>query len=363
MGYPDTFEGFMVQSQDDWTNFKKQEFKPKKFQERDIDIEIECCGVCGSDVHTINGGWGGAPMPLCVGHEVIGKAVKVGDGVTTVKVGDRVGVGAQIWSCLECKPCKTNNENYCPKKIDTYGAPYPEEMGGVIAQGGYASHIRAHEYFTFKIPDDIPSAEAAPMMCAGLTTYSPLVRAGVGPGKKVAIVGVGGLGMYAIMWANAMGAEVYVLSHSPRKEKSAKELGAKEFISTVDKDWDKPWALTFNFMLNTADATDQFDMTAYLGTLDINGQMHHVGLPDRALPEIKAQMFATNGCSMGGSHIGSRPEMFQMLKLASEKKLKPIIETVPISKDGCKKAVLGVSNNEVRYRYTLTDFDKAFPNR
>lgn len=145
-------------------------------------------------------------MPLCVGHEVIGKAIKVGDGVKTVKVGDRVGVGAQIWACLECKPCKSDNENYCPKKIgecdnrcsgpityhgtDTYGAPYPEEMGGVIAQGGYASHIRAHEYFTFKIPDNIPSEEAAPMMCAGLTTYSPLLRAGVGPGKKVAIVGV-----------------------------------------------------------------------------------------------------------------------------------------------------------------------------
>ncbi|KAL8806062.1 MAG: hypothetical protein Q9182_001594 [Xanthomendoza sp. 2 TL-2023] len=363
MGYPDTFEGFMVQSQDDWKTFKKQEFKPKKFQERDIDIEIECCGVCGSDVHTINGGWGDAPMPLCVGHEVIGKAIKVGDKVKTVKVGDRVGVGAQIWSCLECKPCKTDNENYCPKKIDTYGAPYPEEMGGVIAQGGYASHIRAHEYFTFKIPDDIPSVEAAPMMCAGLTTYSPLLRAGVGPGKKVAIVGVGGLGHYAILWASAMGAEVYVLSHSPDKEQAAKELGAKEFISTADKDWDKPWAFTFDFMLNTADATHEFDLVAYLGTLAVNGQMHHVGLPDEKLPPITAQMFAPNGCSMGGSHIGSRPEMFQMLKLASEKKLKPKIETIPISEAGCKKAVEGVANNSVRYRYTLTDFDKAFPNR
>ncbi|KAL8904634.1 MAG: hypothetical protein Q9171_006980 [Xanthocarpia ochracea] len=363
MGYPDTFEGFMVQSQDDWTNFKKQEFKPKKFQERDIDIEVECCGVCGSDVHTITGGWGEAPMPLCVGHEVIGKAVKVGDNVTTVKVGDRVGVGAQIWSCLQCKPCKTDNENYCPKKIDTYGAPYPEEMGGVIAQGGYASHIRAHEYFTFKIPDNIPSVEAAPMMCAGLTTFSPLFRAGVGPGKTVAIVGVGGLGQYAILWASAMGAEVYVLSHSPDKEAAAKQLGAKEFICTKDKDWDKPYAFTFDFMLNTADATNEFDLPAYLGTLSVNGKMHHVGLPDKPLPEIKAQMFAGNGCSMGGSHIGSRPEMLQMLKLASDKKLKPMIETIPISEAGCKEAVLGVHDNKVRYRYTLTDFDKAFPNR
>lgn len=169
--------------------------------------------------------------------------------------------------------------------------------------------------------------------------------------------------MYAIMWAKAMGAEVYVLSHSPKKEEAAKELGAKEFISTLDNDWDKPWAFTFNFMLNTADATDKFDLAAYLGTLDVNGQMHHVGLPDKPLPEIKAQMFAPNGCSMGGSHIGSRPEMFEMLKLASEKKLKPIIETIPISEAGCKEAVEGVAQNKVRYRYTLVDFDKAFPNR
>ncbi|KAL8714372.1 MAG: hypothetical protein Q9220_001705 [cf. Caloplaca sp. 1 TL-2023] len=363
MGYPDTFEGFMVQSQDSWQTFKKQEFKPKKFQDRDIDIEIECCGVCGSDVHTISGGWGDAPMPLCVGHEVVGKAVKVGDNVTTVKVGDRVGVGAQIWSCLKCKPCKTDNENYCPDKIDTYGAPYPEEMGGVIAQGGYASHIRAHEYFTFKIPDNIPSHEAAPMMCAGLTTYSPLLRAGVGPGKKVAIVGIGGLGMHALMWASAMGAEVYALSHSPNKKDDALKLGAKEYISTNEKDWEKPYAFTFDFMLNTADATHKFDLAKYMGTLNINGEMHHVGLPDEALPPIKAQMFAPNGCKMGGSHIGSRPEMFKMLKLASEKQLKPIIETLPVSEASCAEAVTNVAENKVRYRYTLVDFDKAFPNR
>ncbi|KAL8702925.1 MAG: hypothetical protein Q9201_003905 [Fulgogasparrea decipioides] len=363
MGYPDTFEGFMVQSQDDWKNFKKQEFKPKKFQDRDIDVEIECCGVCGSDVHTINGGWGGAPMPLCVGHEVIGKAVKVGDKVTTVKVGDRVGVGAQVWACLECKPCKTDNENYCPNMIDTYGTPYPEEMGGVISQGGYASHIRAHEYFTFKIPDDIPSEEAAPMMCAGLTTYSPLYRAGVGPGKKVAIVGVGGLGHFAILWASAMGAEVYVLSHSPDKKEDALQLGAKEFICTENEGWNKPWALTFDFMLNTADATQHFDIATYLGTLSINGEMHHVGLPDGALPQLKAQMFVPNGCKMGGSHIGNRPEMFQMLKLASDKKLKPRIQTISISEAGCAEAVESVDKNQVRYRHTLVDFDKAFPKR
>lgn len=165
------------------------------------------------------------------------------------------------------------------------------------------------------------------------------------------------------MFAAAMGAEVYVLSHSPDKEKDAKELGAKEFILTENKDWAKPWAFTFDFMLNTADAADQFDIAAYLSTLNINGEMHHVGLPDAALPEIKAQMFAPNGCKMGGSHIGSRPEMFKMLQLVTEKKLKPRVKTIPISEAGCAEAVTGVRENTVRYRYTLTDYDKAFPNR
>ncbi len=141
------------------------QFKAKKFGDNDIDIKIECCGVCGSDVHTINGGWGDAPLPICVGHEVVGRAVKVGSKVKTAKVGDRVGVGAQIWACLKCPQCKSDNENYCPHMVDTYGAPYPksEDPDETISQGGYASHIRAHEYFTFPIPDNIASEDAAPM--------------------------------------------------------------------------------------------------------------------------------------------------------------------------------------------------------
>ena len=158
-----------------------------------------------------------------------------------------------------------------------------------------------------------------------------------------------------------MGAEVYALSHSPDKKDDALKLGAKDFITTKDKDWDKPWAFTFDFMLNTADATHEFNLAAYMGTLNINGEMHHVGLPDKALPPIMAQMFAPNGCKMGGSHIGNRPEMFAMLELASEKNLKPIIHKISISEAGCKEAVTGVNENTVRYRYTLVDFDKAFP--
>jgi alcohol dehydrogenase (NADP+) len=151
---------------------------------------VSACGVCGSDVHTITGGWGEVPTPLIVGHEIVGRAIRVGPSVKNIKVGDRVGVGAQAWACLECKLCKADQENYCPRQVDTYGAPYEEQEGGVTAQGGYSSHVRANEYFVFKIPDGIADEIAAPMLCAGITTYSPLVRLGAGPGKKVGIVGM-----------------------------------------------------------------------------------------------------------------------------------------------------------------------------
>lgn len=247
-------------------------------------------------------------------------------------------------------------------RTDTYGAPYPksEDPDETVSQGGYSSHIRAHEYFAFPIPDAIPSELAAPMLCAGLTVYSPLVRANTGPGKQVAIVGFGGLGHFAVLWAAALGAEVTVISHSPDKEQDAKKLGAKHFVLSSDKEWSKPLAFKFDFVLNTADMTHTFDLDSYLSILKVNCQFHQVGLPDEAIPNLKPQQFMPNGSSIGASHIGSRPECLAMLKLAADKNLKPIVQTIPISEAGCAKAVEGVKNNKVRYRYTLTDYDKAF---
>jgi len=318
--------------------------------------------VCASDVHTITGGWGeDIPLPLCVGHEVIGRAIKVGDKVTTIKVGDRVGVGAQISADLNCVNCKADQENYCPNSVDTYGAPYPD---GTISQGGYASHIRAHEYFTFKIPDNLDTSIAAPMLCAGLTTYSPLVRLGAGPGKKVAIVGLGGLGHFGVLWAKALGAEVYVISHSPNKKADALSLGAKDFICSKDKDWAKPWKFTFDFIINCADATDKFNLSEYFSTLKVNGTFHMVGFPDNPLPTLMAQDFAPNGCFLGASHIGNRPEMLAMLELASKQNIKSWIQTIDISEKGCKEAVERVyKNDNVRFRLTLVNFDKVFGQR
>jgi alcohol dehydrogenase (NADP+) len=205
-------------------------------------------------------------MPLCVGHEVIGRAIRVGEKVKDIKVGDRVGVGAQISADLTCDNCLADQENYCPNGVDTYGRPH---VDGTVAQGGYSSHIRAHENFTFKIPDGLESEIAAPMMCAGLTVYSPLVRLGAGPGKEVAIVGIGGLGHFAVMFAAALGAEVTALPHTPEKESDTLKMGAKNFICTNKEGWHKEHRFEYDFILNTADAMHHFNMADYFSTLKV----------------------------------------------------------------------------------------------
>ena len=170
----------------------------------------------------------------------------------------------------------------------------------------------------------------------------------------------GGLGHFALLWASALGAETYAISHSPSKKEDALKLGAKEFILSTGDNWAEPWAFKFDFILNCADMTQEFDLSKYFSTLAINGTFHHVGLPDHPLPQIQAQAFMPNGCKMGGSHIGSRPEALAMLKLASEKNIKSWVEKIPISAKGCKEAVERVKKNDVHYRFTLVDFDSAF---
>ncbi|KAF2762303.1 NADP-dependent alcohol dehydrogenase C [Pseudovirgaria hyperparasitica] len=364
MPYPETATGFQVTDLKNWSTFTKQEFKLKPFEDDDIDIAIDACGVCASDVHTISGGWSeDVPLPLCVGHEVIGRVIKVGKNVKDIKVGDRAGVGAQVGADLTCGQCKQQNENYCPNQIDTYGAPYPD---GTLSQGGYASHIRAHQYFTFKIPDGLDTNLAAPMLCAGLTTYSPIKRLGAAPGKNIAIVGLGGLGHFGVLWGVALGADVTVLSHSPSKKDDALKLGAKHFVCTKDKDWAKPLAFSFDFIINSADATDKFNLPDYFSTLKVGGSFHMVGFPDNPLPAIQAQAFAGTGNYMGASHIGNHQEMVEMLQLAADQKIKSWVQEIKISEAGCKEAVEKVYNggeNGPRYRYTLTGFDEAFGKR
>ncbi len=240
---------------------------------------------------------------------------------------------------------------------DTYNAKYAD---GSLAHGGFASHIRAHEYFTFKIPSALPSEAAAPLLCAGLTTYSPLVRGGVGPGTTVGVCGIGGLGHLGIQWAKALGADVYALTHSPEKLDDAKKLGAIAAIVTSEQDWEKEWAFKFDFILNCSDMTSEFDLPRYLSTLKVGGQFHMVGLPDKALPQMQAFTFAANAAKLTGSHLGNRQEMEALLNLAAEKGIRPWVETIQVSEKGCQEAVERVYTNNVRYRFTLTGFGEVF---
>ncbi|ODV89498.1 hypothetical protein CANCADRAFT_32732 [Tortispora caseinolytica NRRL Y-17796] len=357
MVYPDTFEGFFVESPETWTKPKRREFTPKKFGDSDIDIEIEVCGICGSDVHTASGGWGRGTYPICVGHEIVGKALRVGPAVKSIKVGDRVGVGAQILSCLECDDCKNDNEQYCANWINTYGGVYED---GTVAQGGYSSHIRAHELYVFPIPDEIESKHACVMLCAGITTYSPLVRNGCGPGSKVGVVGIGGLGHFAILWAKALGAEVTVFSRTDKKKEDAFKLGADHFIATEKPGWADANARSLNLIINTANSSAGFNLNDYIKTLKVSGRFISVGLPEGGGFSLSARNFLKNSALFGSSHIGSKKEILEMLDLAVKKNVTPMVECIPISESGCGEGLERCYNNQCRYRIVLTDYDKAF---
>ncbi|KAK6458518.1 NADPH-dependent alcohol dehydrogenase [Scheffersomyces xylosifermentans] len=357
MVYPDTFEGFAVHDTKKWSTVEKIEFKPKPFGPYDVDIKVEACGVCGSDVHTVTGGWEAPVLPVIVGHEIVGKVVKVGDKVTTLKVGDRAGVGAQIWSCLECEICKQGNETYCPKWVDTYNDAYPD---GTRTYGGYSSHIRAHEHFAFPIPEKLNTLGVAPMLCAGITTYSPLVRNGAGPGKKVGVVGIGGLGHFAIMWAKALGCEVYVFSRSSKKKADALQLGADHFVATGEgENWNSDLKYKLDMIISTANSTKNFDFDAYAIMLKVHAKFIAVGLPEDQF-QISGGTLLKNGCYIGSSHLGSRQEMIDMLNLAAEKGIESWYEAIAISKGGIKEALERCHDGDVKYRFTLSDYSKEF---
>jgi len=318
-------------------------------EDHDVEIKIVACGVCGSDVHTITGAW--SPdiiIPMITGHEIAGIVAKVGSAVKDIKVGDRVGVGAQIGSCLKCKACTRDNENYCPDMVDTYNAKYPN---GDIAHGGYSTAVRAHERYVFPIPDALEFENVAPMLCAGLTVYSPLVRNGCTKGSRVGVVGLGGLGHYAVMFASALGAEVSVLSHSDAKKADALAMGATNFYAIQDNDLPGPLAREFDIIINTRDAHEGFPIVGYMQCLGVHGKMIQVGLPDEELPPLAASALLPNGAFLGGSHIGNKKEALAMLKLAAEKNIKSWIEVFPMKDAG--KAVQGMIDGKSRYRYVL----------
>jgi alcohol dehydrogenase (NADP+) len=283
----------------------------------------------------------------------------VGPKVTLIKEGQRVGVGAQSYSCGECRECRNDNETYCPVlMIDTYGSRWPDT--GVISQGGYASHIRTHEHWVFPIPDALETRVVAPMLCAGITVFSPLVRNGAGPGKKVGIVGMGGIGHLGIQFAKALGAETWAISRSRAKEADARKLGAYGFIATDEPGWEKAHRFSFDVVINCANSSKHFDLAKYLSIMGVHGRWVSVGLPEEAGPVVKAQDLIANGVLIGASHLGSRREMLQMLQLAADAGVRTWVEELPISAETLAKAVQRMKIGDVRYRFTLTGYDKQF---
>lgn len=313
---------------------------------RDVLIAIRYAGICHSDIHTVRGDWGPVTYPQVVGHEIAGEVVEVGSEVDGFAVGDRVGVGCMVNSCRECENCRSGMENYCLKgNTQTYASV---DRDGTITQGGYSTHVVVDQDFVLRIPEALPYESVAPLLCAGITTYSPLAHWKVGPGSKVAVVGMGGLGHLAVKIAAAMGAEVTVLSQTLSKQEDGLRFGASHYFATSDDATFRTLANTFDLILNTVSAPLKLD--SYLRMLRLDGTMVNVGAPPEPLPLRVFTLFG-NRRSFAGSSIGSIAETQEMLEFCAAHGIVP--ETELIGVDEVNEAYERVLRSDVRYRFVI----------
>ncbi|CCE64841.1 hypothetical protein TPHA_0J00170 [Tetrapisispora phaffii CBS 4417] len=361
MTYPAKVEGIAITDKKDWLHPKKASYDLKTAGDRDVDIKVIACGVCGSDVHCA----AGRHLPLfedcVVGHEIIGEVVKVGPKCTAgVKVGDRVGVGAQSLSCLECESCIAGNEQYCKKNtVYTIASIYPD---GSKAQGGFGSHVRTHEYFVHPIPKELDTVNAAPLLCGGITAFSPLLRGQVGPGKTVGIVGIGGIGHIAILFAKAMGAKVIAISRSASKKEDCLKLGADEYIASAEgDDWKQKFAGSIDFMLLCNSSFSKSNFDSLFSLIKLGGEVCSIGIPDMSY-RLSISPLSLLGIKFGFSALGSRNEFQKMFELVKKNNIKLWVETLPIGEKGLHEAFERVENGDVKYRCTMVDYDKEFGN-
>lgn len=325
-------------------------FERRDPQSDDVAIDILYCGVCHSDLHTARGEWAGTQYPCVPGHEIVGRVTAVGDAVTRYKVGDMVGVGCMVDSCGHCPSCHDGEEQYCETTgfVGTYNGPDPV-MGGHTF-GGYSDHIVVKESFVLKINHDAADlAAVAPLLCAGITTYSPLRHWKVGPGQKVGIVGLGGLGHMGVKIAAAMGAEVYVFSTSPNKAEDARRLGAKDLIVSKDADQMAAHANSFDFILNTVAAPH--DLDAFLVLLKRDGTMTLVGVPDSPHPSPSVGNLVFRRRSLAGSLIGGIAETQEMLDFCHQHGLTADIEMIAM--DEVNTAYDRMQKSDVKYRFVI----------
>lgn len=360
MVYPETFQAIGVVDYDDWLHPKNFEYKPQEFRDYDVDVEIEACGICGSDIHGASGNWGRPYAPVAFGHEIVGKIVKIGPNAKKgLKLGDRVGVGAQCDCDNTCYACEHDLKNNCRNLVGTYFGMSRESGQGTI--GGNASHVRVNSDFAFRIPDKLESKYAAPLLCGGITGFSPLLQHKVGKGTKVGVVGIGGIGHMTILFAKALGAEVTAISRTNSKEKVAKELGADHFAATDDPDFVTKFADTLDLVVNTGSSFSGSSMDKILKMLRPRGKFVFITAPPAGEDiNISPMTLLLNNTTVQASAIGPPQEIQYMLDLAAEHDIKPWVETIDISEENLGKAWKRAEEGDVKFRFTLTGYDKYF---
>ena len=316
---------------------------------RDVAIDILHCGVCHSDLHTVRSEWGSAAYPCVPGHEIVGRVTAIGDGVSKFKIGDLVGVGCMVDSCQHCKPCADGLEQYCENGFTgTYDSK--EQVSRVNTLGGYSDHIVVHEKFVVRVThDEKDLAAVAPLLCAGITTYSPLMQWKVGPGMKVGIVGLGGLGHMGVKIAAAMGAHVVLFTTSPDKREDALRLGAKEVVVSKNKDEMKAHVNSFDFILNTVAAAHSLD--PFLALLKLDGTMTLVGAPATPHPSPAVFGLILKRRRLAGSLIGGIAETQEMLDFCARHGIVSDIE--PIKMSQINEAYERMLKSDVKYRFVV----------
>ena len=314
---------------------------------QDVQIEITHCGVCHSDLHTVRGDWPGTVYPVVPGHEIIGRVTAVGSAVTKFKVGDSAGVGCMVDSCRTCASCRDGLEQYCDGMILTYNSP--DKHTGGVTYGGYSGQIVVDEGFVLRVPGKLSPAGAAPLLCAGITTYSPLRHWNAGQGKKVGIVGLGGLGHMGVKFAHAFGAQTVLFTTSPSKVKDGQELGADEVVISRDADAMHKQAASFDFILNTVAAPHNLD--PFLSLLKRDGTMCLVGAPGVPHPSPAVFNLIFKRRALAGSLIGGIAETQEMLDFCGEHNIESQIEIIPIQK--IDEAYARMLKSDVKYRFVI----------
>ncbi|MEO5562954.1 MAG: NAD(P)-dependent alcohol dehydrogenase [Chitinophagaceae bacterium] len=323
------------------------DFERRELREHDVLINIQYSGVCHSDLHQARDEWGGSMYPMVPGHEIVGTVSEVGAHVKKFKAGDTAGVGVMVDSCRVCKPCKDLIEQYCAEGMTgTYNGYERDKVS--IAQGGYSTRIVTDERYVYRVSDKLYLPGVAPLLCAGITTYSPLKFANVKPGDKVAVAGLGGLGHMAIKFAVAMGAEVTMLSTSKSKEADAKKLGAHHFALSTDKAVMKKYGSHFDVILDAVSGNHDYEI--YLNLLGVEGKLLVVGLPSEQ-PKLNPFALVTNRRSIIGSMIGGTKETQEMLDYCADKNIVADVEV--ISMQYINEAYERMLKNDVKYRFVI----------